>query len=158
MDLTRGQPEGYVPDAATVNFWSLQGLGHDSINQWVCTRARCERNGEPTSCAVCDGEGHLWPSPEAKQRYEAWEEAEPPTGEGWQLWETVSEGSPVSPVFGSEQEFAAWLRAEGYSAQAVKGFLERGWCLSMMMVVENGEARFYNNIESCGALGEEGER
>lgn len=33
---------------------------------------------------------------------------EPPTGEGFQLWETVSEGSPISPVFESLEELCIW--------------------------------------------------
>jgi hypothetical protein len=34
---------------------------------------------------------------------------EPPAGAGWQLWETVSEGSPASPVFGTAEELAGWM-------------------------------------------------
>ena len=33
---------------------------------------------------------------------------EPPKGEGYQLWETTSEGSPISPVFASAEELADW--------------------------------------------------
>lgn len=33
---------------------------------------------------------------------------EPPVGEGYQLWETVSEGSPMSPVFASLDELSEW--------------------------------------------------
>lgn len=33
---------------------------------------------------------------------------EPPTGEGYQLWENTSEGSPQSPVFATLQELCAW--------------------------------------------------
>ena len=33
---------------------------------------------------------------------------EPPAGEGYQLWETTSEGSPLSPVFSSLEELCAW--------------------------------------------------
>lgn len=33
---------------------------------------------------------------------------DPPTGEGYQLWETTTEGSPISPVFDSPEELAAW--------------------------------------------------
>ena len=36
-------------------------------------------------------------------------EIEPPAGDGWQMWETVSEGSPVSPVFATPEELARWL-------------------------------------------------
>jgi hypothetical protein len=33
---------------------------------------------------------------------------DPPEGEGFQLWETTSEGSPVSPVFESLEELCEW--------------------------------------------------
>ena len=32
----------------------------------------------------------------------------PPTGDGYQLWETTSEGSPVSPVFATLDELCEW--------------------------------------------------
>jgi hypothetical protein len=32
-----------------------------------------------------------------------------PKGNGYQLWETTSEGSPVSPVFETPEELARWL-------------------------------------------------
>jgi len=32
-----------------------------------------------------------------------------PKGEGYQLWETTSEGSPMSPVFSTPEELAEWL-------------------------------------------------
>lgn len=33
---------------------------------------------------------------------------EPPQGEGYQLWETTSEGSPQSPVFETLEDLSAW--------------------------------------------------
>ena len=33
---------------------------------------------------------------------------DPPEGEGWQLWETTTEGSPASPVFKTPEELAEW--------------------------------------------------
>lgn len=33
---------------------------------------------------------------------------EPPKGDGFQLWETVSEGGPISPVFKTPEELSAW--------------------------------------------------
>jgi len=34
---------------------------------------------------------------------------EPPVGNGFQLWESVSEGSPISPVFESAEKLCRWL-------------------------------------------------
>lgn len=33
----------------------------------------------------------------------------PPEGEGYQLWETVIEGSPMSPVFSTSEGLARWM-------------------------------------------------
>lgn len=45
---------------------------------------------------------------EIKRLHEEWEKFEPPTGEGFQLWETTSEGSPDSPVFETIEALCNW--------------------------------------------------
>ena len=102
------EPNGYHPTAAEVNAWSLGGMGHDAINQHVCVEARCAREGVPYMCSRCQGSGRIWPTPDIEQQYENWEETDPPTGDGYQLWENCSEGSPVSPVFTSLGDLCVW--------------------------------------------------
>lgn len=97
-----------MPNPEEVNAWSLQGFGHDSINQWIVVRAECKRLGHPEICSKCGGEGSLWPSPEIKKQSEDWTDTEPLADEGFQLWETTSEGSPVSPVFATIEELCEW--------------------------------------------------
>jgi hypothetical protein len=101
-------PNGYHPTAAEVNAWSLEGWGHDAISQGVCVKARCEREGIPHTCARCEGSGTIWPTPEIKRQYDEWVATEPPIGDGYQLWEDCSEGSPVSPVFASLEDLCTW--------------------------------------------------
>jgi hypothetical protein len=139
------------PTAAEVNIWSINGWGHDGLNQFVCVREKCKRLGYPHLCSNCDGAGDLWPSPEAEALYENWEKEEPPTGEGYQMWETVSEGSPVSPVFADKEAFVNWLIGEGYSEGAAEQFAEVGFVLSGIMV--NG--RMYNNLETLNIAQDE---
>lgn len=43
---------------------------------------------------------------------------EPPDGDGYQLWETTTEGSPMSPVFATAEELAQWLTDNKASAFA----------------------------------------
>lgn len=100
---------GRKPTAAEVNEWSKRGMGHDSINCWIVVEAKCKRLGLPLTCSRCGGESTLWPSPEIKAQYEGWKPTEPPRGRGYQLWETVSEGSPISPVFKQPEDLAQWL-------------------------------------------------
>lgn len=67
------------------------------------------RLGVPEVCSICDGYGSIerWPGQRAEA--EAWERVEPPAGDGWQMWETTSEGSPISPVFETAEALADWL-------------------------------------------------
>jgi hypothetical protein len=94
----------------------------------------------------------LWETPEYRNLSENWEREEPPTGECWQLWETVSEGSPISPVFATREEFVDWLVAEGYSRLAAENFAKDGWAPSMVISrSEDGGITISNDIEACGA-------
>lgn len=43
---------------------------------------------------------------------------EVPTGAGYQMWETCTEGSPISPSFATPEELARWLADNGASAFA----------------------------------------
>jgi len=119
MDLTHTRtPEtgwqqkepAYVPTPEEVNVWSISGgLGHDSINQWIVVEAERKRRGIDPACPQCGGNGTIWDSPEDQQAAEAWTRSEPPAGDGYQIWETVSEGSPISPVFASAEELARYM-------------------------------------------------
>lgn len=147
----------YRPTAAEVNEWSLNGFGHDSINQWIVVGAECDRLGIPHYCAMCEGEGELWPSPEAKAAYDAWEPTEPPAGDGWQLWETVSEGSPISPVFATADELVWHIVIDGgYSEEGARAFVAAGWAPSFVMDSERGvmsgveASRFTRDAEGRG--------
>lgn len=116
-----------VVTADAVNDWSMRGMGHDAIDQGVCVQARCAREGVPVHCPTCDGHGERWHSPEAKAAAEAWKDIEPPTGNGWQMWETTSEGSPISPVFATPEELARWLADTGASSFGSNGASYDQW-------------------------------
>lgn len=137
----------YVPTPDEVNRWSLQGFGHDSINQWVCVRARCAKEGVPYECQTCGGSAASWRSDEHKTAHEAWESTEPPEGEGWQVWETVSEGSPVTPVFATRDELVTHLCTDGQrvtlregamSRQEAEAFVGSGWAPSFIASPQTG--------------------
>lgn len=84
-------------------------LGHDAIDRWKATKAIVRAAGLPEdyfTCKTCGG------SAVHPDDY-AWERTDPPQGQGWQLWETVSEGSPISPVFAAPEELARWLADGG---------------------------------------------
>jgi len=98
-----------IPSAREVNIWSCGSLGHDCINQWVVVRAECKRLGVRSICGRCHGSGQIWSSRGARKRYNGWERSEPPAGDWWQVWETVSEGSPITPAFATHRELIDYL-------------------------------------------------
>lgn len=61
---------------------------------------RCMAYKDVDDCKLCDGE-----------MYVRTPRTEPPQGNGWQLWETTSEGSPASPVFATLDELCEWCAA-----------------------------------------------
>lgn len=98
----------HTPSAKEVNEWSHTGFGHDSINQWILIETRAKRLGIYGFCPKCRGKGKSKLPRKMKKRYKNWSEYEPPSGEGYQLWETCSEGSPISPVFNDLTILAVW--------------------------------------------------
>lgn len=148
MDLThtwtqenRWQPKepAYVPTPEEVNVWSMLGMGHDAINQWIVVSAECKRLGVDPECPHCGGNGTIWDSPEDEQVADAWVRTEPPAGNGYQIWETVSEGSPISPVFASPEDLAQHMAGtkrgadNGTSYETWLKFINGpGWAPSMV--------------------------
>jgi hypothetical protein len=131
------------PTAAEVNEWSLRGFGHDGINAYVVVKARCEREGVAVTCSTCDGHGSFEAYEGQRAEAEAWERTEPPAGEGWQLWETVSEGSPISPVFATAEELAGWMsdpeRGSRWVPQETAAkFIAEGWAPSLVATPATG--------------------
>lgn len=149
-DLTR---DGHIPTVVEVNEWSIGGfLGHDSINHWTCVQAKCERLGIQQNCKHCNGSGEQWDTQSHKYLYDTWEDIEPPQGEGWQLWETVSEGSPISPVFTNDEAFAQWLIENGHSEHSAREFIKIGSVPSLM--IHNNEIK--SNIDMLDMACDEG--
>lgn len=130
------------PTPDEVAIWGSRGIGHDAINQWSCIKARAKRFGiTDLKCEKCGGSGEFWANPEDKVAAEEWERSDPPTGDGWQMWETTSEGSPISPVFKTPEELARWLSDTGASTFGpmtadyetwMKMIVGSGWAPSMM--------------------------
>ncbi len=107
---------GYIPTAQEVNEWNKKGMGHDGINQWICVEARAMRMGIYGECEFCKGDGFIFQSEKIKELHETWESFEPPIGDGYQVWETVSEGSPISPVFATPEELAKHMSGTTWGA------------------------------------------
>lgn len=92
-----------------------RAFGHDACDHWAATRKIITAAGLPDTwgtCPVCGGEGL---HPDAAEAYNAWTETPPPTGPAYQVWQTVSEGGPVSPPFLDPDDLADWMVANDTS-------------------------------------------
>jgi hypothetical protein len=63
------EPEYPTPEQ--VNEWNKKGLGHDSINQWICVEARAKHLGIWGHCEHCEG-GYIYTSPIARLALQLW--------------------------------------------------------------------------------------
>lgn len=85
-------------------------------------------------CTTCGGEAVIEAYEGQAADTAAWEHTEPPTGNGWQLWETVTEGSPISPVCPTAEDLAIWMSStanprdrDRVPYDAALRFIHAGW-------------------------------
>lgn len=89
--------------------WPIDQLWKGYVNPYrgqFCKPCQKKYN---ENCPYCQGSDEIWPSEEIKKLKEEWNRFDPPTGEGYQLWSTTSEGHPMSPVFDTPEKLATWL-------------------------------------------------
>lgn len=150
----------YIPTKEEINDASIRRIGSSSL-QWYLAEALCKAIGVSTTCSLCNGDADSWPSKEIKAKCESWEQIEPPVGEGWQVWETVSEGSPITPVFATREAlidhlvtygttFEQHSLKKGYTTDApgwtrpnAEAFVEAEYACSMVGFSGPGGNRFY---------------
>lgn len=83
---------------------------------------------------------------------------------GYQVYEDVSEGTPVSPVFQTTDELITWLTGPrggpndpwsncGQTLKAARAFVEHGSVPSMIIVQGGPDAGIYIGIEAENILG-----
>jgi hypothetical protein len=120
-------------------------FGYDSTARWEALKKIVAAVGLPDTwgeCPACAGTGQ---DPASKEAHDAWEETPPPVGEGYQVWETVSEGSPISPVFATPPELAAWMaihwKQDGTYDQWLAFIVGPGWAPSLVTSV-GADGRF----------------
>lgn len=133
--------------------------GHDAINRHILVEFRCKVLGIESRCKTCDGNGEV-ADDELRAAHEAWERTDPPTGEGWQLWETVSEGSPISPVFDSAEGLIQWLTTDytwgigkrPMTREQAEAFVGAGSSIGSFVMA--GDGRLIGGAEAVHELGQ----
>ena len=143
--------DGYIPTAEEVN--AVQeggGMGHDAINRFILVEFRAKKMGVYGLCERCQGCGQLWPDEETKVACEAWEGTPPAEGLAWQVWENVSDGSPVTPAFENPEDLIEHLvkygdcsdiqyKRGGWSREQAVQFVENGWKPTLTLEHETEE-------------------
>jgi hypothetical protein len=158
MSSPDGRPSADIAELGT-GLAGREGsfFGHGALDRWRATAAVVKAAGLPDTwgqCSNCSGSGEVGTA-EQRAAHEAWTQTEPPAGDGWQLWETVSEGSPISPVFASAEDLARWMTRNRCTVDGPMGsyeaalrFVQAGWAPSFMSSPETG---FMSGTEWVGA-------
>lgn len=122
--------------------------GHDALNVHLLVKFRCEVLGIPNVCPTCDGRTFIC-TQEEYDRWENYEGPQPPTGDGYQLWETTSEGSPQTPVFATLDELCVYAAehcttfgSSRTSAAEWKRMLDDGLVTSEMVAADGTRVMF----------------
>lgn len=74
-----------------------------------------------------------------------------PNGKWYQLFQTVSEGTPLSPAFSTKEQLGEWLKnnpdywGTKWSENQIKGLLEKNWLPSGIMT----GGKFYKSEETA---------
>lgn len=92
-EKTKGGKEGQ---------WAETWFGYilDEIKCQACDGTGKNKKGK--DCVICYGGGKAHPRIEPPKSYDDDEN-------GYQMWQDVSEGSPISPVFKTPEKLAKWL-------------------------------------------------
>jgi hypothetical protein len=133
MDGLAQWEAGYDPDRATMQ----QEI------PWTAHRKR-GTSGQGGRCFYWESAGG---PPEPEQYRDSWT---PEQATHFQVYETVSDGTPVSPVLATLDAVREWCISKGYSPAAADGFVRDGWAPLMVSRVKDGKVEVYNDIESCG--------
>lgn len=132
--------EGIRLSAEQINILQSNMLT-EPVGIWSFLKMKAEREGFNTSCWVCKGSGQSEKWKGQRKAAKKWKPTPPPKGKAWQLWETVSEGSPVSPAFDTPEELASWLVAKngGSYDKTLEFVAGEGWAPSG--IIANGEVK-----------------
>lgn len=101
------------------------GMFNDlAVGNYALLNVRCELLGIEKYCPTCEGHGDI-ATAELRKEIDEWEPPSLPEGPGYMLWQTISEGGPVSPVFETLDELAEWLA--DHSSIAGATFTKAEW-------------------------------
>jgi hypothetical protein len=116
-------------------YYSFLGLDRTSVHHDL-VKLVGKSLGISLACPACNGEGFVIVDAAQYALAKTWEPYEPPVGPGWQVWESVSTGSPITPVYPTAEALIAALQAVGtrydgrFSRKSAEAFVRAGWAPS----------------------------
>lgn len=122
-----------------------------AAQEWLERLLAWERGEDPSrEDAEKDGYRYLWdwddmPPDKAYYRERIWS---PDEATAYQVYEDVTEGTPISPVFKTQEALIAWLVEQGYSEASARAFAESGWVPSIVLA----GGKLYTDINSADVL------
>lgn len=116
----------------------------DAAREWKDEYAAWERGERPDYCKDENRALEFWEwhgGPPDRAYYRPWQDSE---AAWFQVWETVSEGTPVTPPFATRDELIDYLATHGdlwdqkrgdgpWEREAAAKFVNRGWAPSMIV-------------------------
>lgn len=118
----------------------------DAVREWKEGYAAWERGERPAGCTEAYANSEYWEyeaSPPDRERYRPWKDEE---ATWYQLWESVSEGTPVSPPFATKEELVQYLVTHGdfwdkrpWPLKRAQAFVAQGFSGGSFMI-DNGVA------------------
>jgi hypothetical protein len=128
----------------------------DAVKEWKEAYAKWESGHRPDCWVKGEDPEEFWDwegMPPDKKYYRPWKEED---ATWFQLWQTVSEGTPVSPPFATREELALYLAENGdywdqrrghggWGGERASAFVNSGWAQSFMTVVSDQGARIFES-------------
>ena len=115
-----------------------------ALAEWNADREKWEAGERPSYFTEDDQDTTFeeYNSPPEPDCYRPWKDED---ATWFQLWETVSEGTPVSPPFATREELIAYLaqhgdfwdqdrRESGWGWASARAFVDAGWAPTMAIV------------------------
>lgn len=146
---------GGCTDAKAHNGMCYQPMHDDdfdhALGEWLAEYVQWKNGTHPDYDPAIPFQEWIGGPPDPDYYHPKWE-VEPTW---YQLYETVSEGCPVSPPFATKEElidylakhgdFWAQLNGEGgYDRKAAERIVNGGYAPSLITVVQNGEMKMYH--------------
>ena len=134
----------------------------DAARRWKDDFAAWERGERPSYWSADEGPAEFWDWEGMPPRDEHYRPAWPDGAATWmQAYETVSEGTPVSPPFATPEELVDYLVEHGDfwcqqrpdesppSREAAEAFVRGGWAPSMMIAHTANGTNLRVGIDAC---------